>query len=506
MSTQVDLQKNSIRQFLKEQNELQTTLGKVNIGKEIGQGGNALVYSATWGRTDVAIKFLAEDCSESFSARYHRFITEVREIIKLSHTGTVVPIYFFDFINVQSHRFPYMIMKKYPLTLNEWIKTNRIESIELLLPLLKQLIDSLELIHSYHIIHRDIKPQNILVDDENNIVLSDFGISWFDPIHYERLVKTDKRERLANYAFSAPEQFHINPEPRPTMDLFALGQLIQWLVTGFTVRGTGRVPLKAVDDSFAPLDLIVDGLLQQDPSNRPQSTIELRKLLSNAFRKKEPSEYEKVLNMLQGFDEILRLGFPGKRGLIRITEKEKINEILRMLSEQSNSLGLWWTQGSSDCPIHNCFRQLNEETWLIDYGEHIVEELWVKKDFNSLDHQYILLQCAPMPSFGIYDETYKYEEAAWFIDRYITREEYDDGVADIDGKSVKLEGRAELRTREMKRDFLFIGTYVHPINVDRNRDIVDEVYEELVTNEEIEPEILERLDRLKRHEISQMMQ
>ncbi|MDQ0252819.1 hypothetical protein J2S74_000191 [Evansella vedderi] len=55
--------------------------------------------------------------------------------------------------------------------------------------------------------------------------------------------------------------------------------------------------------------------------------------------------------------------------------------------------------------------------------------MWVKRDSNSLDHQYIFLQCAGMPKFGIYLGDSKYEEAAWFMDRYFTRSEYDNGVA-----------------------------------------------------------------------------
>ncbi|TBL69766.1 protein kinase domain-containing protein [Paenibacillus thalictri] len=213
--------KNSVRRFLKSNSVIETLLGNIEIGKEIGQGGNALVFNAVWGSGEVAVKVLAEDSTKK-SSRYLRFITEVREIIKLSQTRAVVPIYHVGEITIEESTFPYMVMKKYPCTLNEWKKHNDLSELNELTNVIEQLIYCIEVIHQNNIVHRDIKPQNILVDENNDIVVSDFGISWFDPNHYERLVKTEKKDRLANFGFSAPEQFQLNPDPKPTMDLFAL--------------------------------------------------------------------------------------------------------------------------------------------------------------------------------------------------------------------------------------------------------------------------------------------
>ncbi|TBL67348.1 hypothetical protein [Paenibacillus thalictri] len=291
------------------------------------------------------------------------------------------------------------------------------------------------------------------------------------------------------------------------IDIHTLGQLIQWLVTDSPVRGLGRTQLASIEESFAPLDSVVDLLLQQDPSKRPQDTTELSKLIKSALKPQvnRETEEDRVLRVLREFDKIIRLACPGKRGVIRIVDKEKINYIMELVAAKCEELLLWWTQGSADCPINQPIRHLHDNTWLIDYGEHSIEEIWIKKD-DSYDHQYILLQCSPMPRFGIYEgEGYRYEEAAWFIDRYITRQEYDDGVADINGKSVELEQRAELRTRELEQDFIFIATFANSINVDRNRSVVDQVYR-FIKNVGLSDTTLQRLDKLKRHPVSQMMQ
>ncbi|MCM3269332.1 serine/threonine protein kinase [Paenibacillus elgii] len=209
MTSLIDQHKNTIRKYLKQHNTITTLLGDVVVLEELGQGGNAVVFSASWGRTRIAIKFLAEDCANEVTSRHNRFLTEVREIIKLADSQAVIPIYFYGHLSIGGNVFPYMLMKRYPDTLSTWKKKNKINEISKVLPIVKQLIYCLDQIHSENIIHRDLKPQNILIDEECQLVLADFGISWFDPEHYERLVKTDKKDRLANFGFSAPEQFQI---------------------------------------------------------------------------------------------------------------------------------------------------------------------------------------------------------------------------------------------------------------------------------------------------------
>lgn len=499
--------KSKISKYIKENQVVDTLLGEIELKERLGEGGNAIVFNADWGRSEVAVKILAEDCSRRKSKRYLRFVTEFKEIIKLSNTTAVIPVYMFDLIEIEEHVFPYFVMKKYSFTLDKWVKDNPIDSTESLFSILDKLINCMEIIHNHNIIHRDLKPQNILIDENENIVLGDFGISWFDPEHYDRLAKTEKGDRLANFAFSPPEQFQKNPLPHPTMDIFALGQIVQWLVTGDTVRGTGRITLSSINSSFEPLDQFVEQLLQYNPMDRPQNMKEVKELLEEVLSPnvQEPSEYEVVLRKLRTFDDILRFSFPGQRGLLCVKDPEKINELLSALADKADILNLWWTQGKGDSPLGSNIEKLDDETWLIDFGEHKIEEIWVRKDSYSLDHQFILLQCAGFPSFGIYEGEYKYEEAAWFEDRYISRAEYDDGVANIDGKSVWIEGRAQLRTREMERDFLFIGTDIHPIILNENSSKVEEVYKKLKTSNKVEEEYLRNLGELRKHRISMLM-
>jgi len=82
-----------------------------------------------------------------------------------------------------------------------------------------------------------------------------------------------------------------------------------------------------------------------------------------------------------------------------------------------------------------------------------------------------------MEDFDVYSESgINYSEAAWFKNFYITRLEYDDGVAKIKGESIKLNGGAELRTRDLETQYYFIASVSHPIALMENDQIVSEVY------------------------------
>jgi serine/threonine protein kinase len=500
MSQNVDEAKKSIRTFIRSNPQIATLLGDLTIETRVPpkEGGNALVYLASWGRgKTVVIKILAEDCSARQTQRYERFLTAFREMIQLSDSGVVVSAYTLGFIETENGKYPYMVMKQYPFTLKSWIRDNPIESLQDLMPVLQNLIQCLSLIHDHNIVHRDLKPENVFVAEDNKIVLADFDIAWFDPAHYERLVQTSAGDRLANFAFSAPEQFQRNPTPHQTMDLFALGQIVQWLVTGDTHRGTGRRQLATVDTSFAPIDPVIDALLQQDPSQRPQTTGDLQNMLNVALEPK--SNYYNVWYALHEFGRLLAMMFPGKMRLVQIQDKSQIDTLMENLSQEVKKYEIWFHTMvdlvTLDLAVTE-IRKLSDDVWLINSWECKIESIWINKSYSE-HRDYILLICAPMPSFGMHSQALELEEAAWFMDRYITRGEYDDGFAEIDGKVVELKGRAEARIRATKRIFMFLATHAHDIVQGENEETVNQVIQNLLNQGEVEPHLLEPLRRLR---------
>lgn len=498
--------KKLISAFLKTEETINSDLGSIVVKKKIGEGGNALVYSAEFGKNGVALKVLAE---QKDSSKYKRFLTEFREIIQLADTKAVVPIYYLDHLQIEENQFPYMVMKKYPYTLKTWCASNPIQDFYTLKKVFENLLDIVFVIHEKNIVHRDLKPENILVAESGEMVLADFGISWFDPEFYERFVHTEKGDRMANFDFSAPEQFIKGAKPHPTMDIFAIGQIVTWITTGGVARGE-RKPLTAVDNVLAYIEPAISKMLSRSPEDRPQSIQEVRDILNQTAVQMDVNRIQQdkinfVIGNLEKYDDILRECFPGKRGLVETEDDKKIEKLLKKLSETGEENDLWWTQGSSNMHIKS-FNKLNADTWLMDYTEIQLEKLWVFKDFYSLDHNFILLKTKAMPNFDIYDgEAAFREEAAWFMDRYISREEYDDGVTEIDGETVRLKGRAELRVRNLQPQYYFITTSSHPIGLFENDSAVASVYRKLIQTDVLESEDIEKLTKLKKHSISVMM-
>ncbi|QQN86683.1 hypothetical protein [Bacillus toyonensis] len=67
-------------------------------------------------------------------------------------------------------------------------------------------------------------------------------------------------------------------------------------------------------------------------------------------------------------------------------------------------------------------------------------------------------------------------EAAWFKDMYISREEYDDGVAQIDGESVWMDDEVEHRVRDLQENYYFIATNVNAVVLSANQKTVTNIY------------------------------
>ncbi len=498
MTRNVEEAKRAIRNFVKTSPTLATLIGDLQITKMLGEGGNALVYAATISKgRKLAIKFLAEDCSNELTKRYQRFTTEFREIMQLADTGLVASIYQMGFIDTEGGKYPYLIMKSYPYTLTQWLKNNPIKTLSDLMPIVQNLMACLKIIHANNIVHRDLKPQNIFVTENDKLVLADFGIAWFDPEHYARLALTSPSERLANYEFSAPEQFQKGNVAHPTMDLYALGQLIQWMVTGETHRGTGRRSLTGKDESFARIEPVVDSLLQQDPNKRPQTIEDLESQIDNSVKSNQDRYYDVWFGLYE-FERFLLRNFPGKYGLIQIAEPDKIDTFMRQFAQESKNYQMRWVSDLKDSFIRE-IRQLDQGVWLIDAHECKIETIWVNKDI-AMYRMYIIVQMGPMPSFSLYRHpSDEWEEAAWFLDRYITRGEYDDGYADIDGEIMELHNRAEARVRNKKRDFWFIAPAGSNMVQPENEEVVREIYQAFIYKGAVDPDELEGIEPLHLH-------
>jgi serine/threonine-protein kinase len=222
--------------------------GRYEIVKELGRGSMGVVYQAHDPQIDrlVVLKVLRQDrlTSEAFT---HRFLKEAKAIGRLSHPN-IVTVYDFG----RDHETIYIAMEFLEGDpLNKVIEEKRLGMREIV-NLGIQVAETLDYAHHLGIIHRDVKPSNILVKPSGQIIITDFGIAHIeDP---SSSLQTQDGEILGTPAYMSPEQVK-GQSVDGRSDLFSLGIILYELGTG--MRPFGGENLAAIFNSIAqknPLD------------------------------------------------------------------------------------------------------------------------------------------------------------------------------------------------------------------------------------------------------------
>lgn len=266
-------------------------IGHYRIVEKIGAGGMGEVYLAedTSIRRKVALKFLpAHMCEDEDSrARFHR---EAEATAKLNHPNIVT------IFGVSEHEGrPYFAMELVSgQTLGSLAKAENLD-FERIVDLTLQICEGLAAAHESGVIHRDIKPNNIVVDEKNRLRLLDFGLAAVKGA--EQLTRTGST--MGTVQYMSPEQVQ-GKELDHRSDLFSLGVVVYELITGRTPFGRDNeaAALNAIlQDEPEPLarykadvpdelQRMVSKLLEKDPSMRYQSaqgvTSDLKRMVSRS--------------------------------------------------------------------------------------------------------------------------------------------------------------------------------------------------------------------------------
>ena len=199
--------------------------GRYEIVEELGKGSMGVVYRAYDPQIDrhVALKILREDrvTSEAF---VQRFLKEAKAIGRLSHPN-IVTVYDVG----QDHGTIYIAMELLEGTpLNKRIQEKKLALPEIV-SIGIQMAETLGYAHQKGIIHRDVKPSNILLQSNGQIKITDFGIAHIeDP---SSSIQTQAGEILGTPAYMSPEQVLSRPVDGRS-DLFSVGIILYELSTG----------------------------------------------------------------------------------------------------------------------------------------------------------------------------------------------------------------------------------------------------------------------------------
>jgi eukaryotic-like serine/threonine-protein kinase len=283
-----------------QQSLIGQTIERYHILEQLGEGGMAIVYKAYDTRLEryVALKVIRAEklTSESMDKTLKRFEREARALARLTHPN-IVPVTDYGEFGDK----PYLVMPYIPgETLKRHLMGRPIpwhQAARFLAPVAR----ALEHAHQHNIIHRDVKPSNILITANGQPMLSDFGVA--------KVLETEETSDLTGTGVGVGTPDYMAPEQGMTsivderVDIYALGVVFYELVTGrrpYRADTPMAVMLKKNTEPLPrPTSLVPDlppdvenhllKALARDPANRFQTMTEMAVSLENFAEGKLPA-------------------------------------------------------------------------------------------------------------------------------------------------------------------------------------------------------------------------
>lgn len=264
------------------------TIGRYEIQSEIGRGGMATVYLAYDPnfRRNVAIKLVSVNLHENTIFR-ERFEREARLIARIEHPA-IVPVYDFG---EQSDQ-PYLVMRYMPGgSLASKIKGEGL-TFSSAVQIISQIAPALDAVHTQGVVHRDLKPGNILFDGFGNPAISDFGIAYFTAATNDLTGSAI----IGTPTYMSPEQVRGDNDLDGRSDIYALGVILFEMFAG-------RGPFYAAN----PLSIAMKHLTDSIPSIRslrPDFPQEVELVLNKAMAKDREARYANASELARTLREV----------------------------------------------------------------------------------------------------------------------------------------------------------------------------------------------------------
>ncbi len=273
--------------------ELQEHIGKYPVVREIGSGATSRVYLARdpFAERDVAVKVFLFDAQvdpQTERMMHKAFLAEASLAGKLNHPH-IVDIY--DAVAEPDHS--YLVMEYVPgTTLEAHSDVSSLLPLNKVVEIIFKCIRALEYAFQHGVIHRDIKPGNIMLSALGETKVGDFGASF----QQRHGLESTQITGIGSPAYMSPEQVRMETLNHQT-DIYSLGVVMYRLLTGrlpfevstqaaltYAILNTVPVPPITLRPDLPPLlDEIVMKALRKDPAERYRSWLEFGKDLSQAF-------------------------------------------------------------------------------------------------------------------------------------------------------------------------------------------------------------------------------
>lgn len=274
-------------------------LANFRIDRLLGQGGMAMVYYGEDIKLHrpVAIKVL-DKRYKNHPAYAARFVNEARMMAKWHHEN-IIQIYYAD----DTQGFPYYVMEyvdgqDLDAVLNLYKEEGKLMPIADVLRIGRAVADALDYAHRHGIIHRDVKPSNILLSKDGRVLLGDFGMALDVHDGSQGIV-------FGTPHYISPEQAKHSADAVPQSDTYSLGVILYEILTG-------SVPFN--DD--LPEEIALKHISQSPPAPRsinPELSANVEAVLLKALQKSPKERYQSGIKLMTALEDALKPGGAEKK-------------------------------------------------------------------------------------------------------------------------------------------------------------------------------------------------
>ncbi len=252
--------------------------GRYRVTGIVGRGGFAVVYEGFDRELGarVAIKVLSEKFFNN-PTLIERFKQEAKNLASFRQKSHIITILSYGTEKLASgKKIHYYVMPYLRQSLRSFLNQQQNVSVNFWYRVADQVARALETMHERYFIHRDVKPENILLDEDGNCFLSDFGLVRQEDFAHLKI----SAGRAGTPQYMAPEQL-AGKKPDPRADIYALGVVLFELATGHR-PAPGRLD-RQMRHLALPQQKIISRCMQRNRSKRFSSARELRQVLHSSY-------------------------------------------------------------------------------------------------------------------------------------------------------------------------------------------------------------------------------
>lgn len=266
-------------------------LANFRIERVIGRGGMATVYYGWDVKLDRPVAVKVIDARYRGDPSYaQRFVNEARAVAKLVHKNILQIYYADDEDGLYYFAMEYIQGLNLEQLLDQYMEEEKLMPQDDVVRIGRAVASALDFAHRHHIVHRDVKPSNVMVSEDRRVVLADFGLAM-------DVVKGTMGEVFGSPHYISPEQARNSANAVPQSDLYSLGILLYEMLTG-------ELPF----DDPSPTSLALQHLVQEPPSPRkhnPDLSAETERVVLKGLEKSPEDRFQSGRALMDALEKAL---------------------------------------------------------------------------------------------------------------------------------------------------------------------------------------------------------